>query len=92
MIAKDVNLTITGYAPSKFKEIMEIDGISYNDMIYSLKVDINRDRIFKAGQGSGKSGSFFFFSHDNKFLIKTLKGQEKKVMLDMLDDFISHIK
>ena len=69
-----------------------MDNITYSDLIHSLKVDINRDRIFKAGQGSGKSGSFFFFSHDNKFLIKTLRGAEKDVLLDMLDNFISHIK
>ena len=32
----------------------------------------NRKMIFKAGEGAGASGSFFFFSYDNKFIIKTL--------------------
>jgi hypothetical protein len=48
--------------------------------------------VFKAGQGSGLSGSFFFFSHDNKFLIKTLGREEKKRLLEMLDEYIDHIK
>ena len=26
----------------------------------------------KAGEGMGKSGSFFFFSHDQSMLIKTM--------------------
>jgi Phosphatidylinositol-4-phosphate 5-kinase len=43
----------------------------------SFDVEKNRGMVFKAGQGAGKSGSFFFFSHDNKFIIKTLKGNEK---------------
>jgi 1-phosphatidylinositol-4-phosphate 5-kinase len=47
--------------------------------------------VFKAGQGAGKSGSFFFFSFDNKFLIKTLNTTEKKILLGMLDDYIEHI-
>jgi hypothetical protein len=25
-----------------------------------------------AGEGAGKSGSFFFFSHDRKFIVKTM--------------------
>jgi 1-phosphatidylinositol-4-phosphate 5-kinase len=56
----------------------------------SLSLKRNRDRIFKAGQGSGASGSFFFFSYDKKFIIKTLKGSEKKILLGMLDDLIHH--
>ena len=54
-------------------------------------MDVNRDRIFKAGEGSGKSGSFFFFSHDNRFIIKTMRGAEKDVMLNMLDAYIEHL-
>lgn len=57
----------------------------------SLSVDKNRNMVFKAGEGAGQSGSFFFFSHDNRFLIKTLRGNEKRIMLDMLDDYIDHI-
>lgn len=46
--------------------------------------------MFKAGQGAGKSGSFFFFSSDRKFVIKTISKTEKDVLLNMLDDLISH--
>lgn len=48
--------------------------------------------VFKAGQGAGLSGSFFFFSHDNKFLIKTMNSKERKLLLGMLDDMIEHYK
>ena len=46
--------------------------------------------MFKAGEGAGQSGSFFFFSKDSKFLIKTMRGSEKKVLLNMLDDMVEH--
>ena len=48
--------------------------------------------VFQAGEGAGKSGSFFFFSHDNKLIIKTLQGHEKNLLLGMLDNYISHIE
>ena len=55
-------------------------------------MEANRDRIFRSGEGDGKSGSFFFFSYDNQFLIKTVRPSEVKVLTNMLDSMISHIK
>ena len=53
----------------------------------------NHNRMFKAGQNSaGKSGSFFFFSFDNRFIIKTINQQEKKVCLSITDDMIHHLE
>lgn len=46
--------------------------------------------IFKANQGEGASGSFFFHSKDRRFIIKTLQRNEKKILLQMLDDLITH--
>ena len=46
--------------------------------------------MFKAGQGTGRSGSFFFFSCDKKFVIKTLQGHEKRKLLSILDQLIKH--
>lgn len=56
---------------------MKLDGISPEDMMDSLSLTKNRNMVFKAGEGAGMSGSFFFFSYDNKFLIKTLQGCDK---------------
>ena len=53
---------------------------------------MNRNSIFKVKEGAGKSGSFFFHSFDNKFLIKTIGRKEKQVLLEILDRYISHIK
>lgn len=38
------------------------------------------------------SGSFFMFSSDKKFIIKTIRGSEKKILLGILDDFINYLK
>jgi len=71
---------------------MEMDGITKKSIAKSLDLMLNRKMVFKAGEGGGASGSFFFFSHDNKFLIKTMSKSEKRLFLGMLDDYISHIQ
>jgi 1-phosphatidylinositol-4-phosphate 5-kinase len=48
--------------------------------------------VFAAGKGAGKSGSFFFFSHDSKFMIKTLVDSELKLFLDLEPKLATHHK
>jgi len=38
----------------------------------SLNPESNLDNARKAGESTGKSGSFFFFLKDKKFIIKTM--------------------
>jgi len=56
---------------------MQMDGLSPKDITESLSLKKNIQNVFHAGQGSGESGSFFFFSHDNRFLVKTMRGSER---------------
>ena len=69
-----------------------MDGIKPSDLMKSLSMEENRQNVFKAGEGAGQSGSFFFFSKDNRFLIKTMRGSELEVMLNILDSYIEHLK
>ncbi|CDW72257.1 phosphatidylinositol phosphate kinase [Stylonychia lemnae] len=43
--------------------------------------------IMKAGEGQGKSGSFFFFSDDKKFIIKTMTDSELQTFKLMFKDY-----
>jgi hypothetical protein len=71
---------------------MDIDGVTPTMIKQSLDLKENRDQVFRAGEGAGASGSFFFFSKDGRFLIKTLRGDEKDILLRMLPSFIKHLK
>ena len=71
---------------------MSIASVSPQDVLESLEAQINRKNVFKAGQGAGASGSFFFFSKDNRFIIKSIKVEEKRVLLNTLDPMIAHLK
>ena len=97
MVIPDINFVqvetsvkFDSYMQTKFQKIMTLDGITHEDLIESLSFENNREQVFKAGQGAGKSGSFFFFSKDRKFVIKTISKSEKDVLLGMLDDLIKH--
>ena len=70
---------------------MKYDGIKPEDIMNSMNIEKNIDRIFSAGEGAGQSGSFFFFSYDNRFIIKTMRGSEKNNLLNMLDGLIEHV-
>ena len=42
------------------------------------------NQIRKAKESLGASGSFFFFSFDNKLVIKTISEEEKEKMVELL--------
>jgi hypothetical protein len=79
---------IDSYFEDNFKYLMNADGISRDDLMDSLSIVKNYKMVFKAGEGAGASGSFFFFSYDNRFLIKTLQGEEKSKLLNMMNLYV----
>jgi len=71
---------------------MKLDSISPEDVMHSFDLSLNRQAVFKAGQGAGRSGSFFFSSHDKRFIIKTLRGSEKKHLLSLIDHMVEYFE
>ena len=80
------------HAPLYFKSIQQGNGITTDVLLESLSPEFNRDMVFKAGEGAGASGSFFFFSHDRKFIIKTMTDVELHFFLKILPDYELHFK
>jgi len=64
--------TVTAYAASLFQRVRLQDGINFQRLFMSLDYKKNREQIFSSGEASGASGSFFFFSHDRRFIVKTM--------------------
>jgi hypothetical protein len=58
----------------------------------SLHPKHNREMVFKAGEGAGRSGSFFFFSKNGKYIIKTMTRQELELYLSHLPKFCEHYR
>ena len=68
-----------------------MDNIEKEKIKFSLSAKRNRDQAFKAGESQGKSMSFFFFSHDSEFIIKTMNEDELKIFLESLPDYYQHV-
>eukprot|EP01083_Nonionella_stella_P235143 827141_1 len=82
------------FAPIVFKYIRNhVLGISDKDYKASMiPTDKYAQRnVLDAKFGEGKSGAFFYFSHDSRYLVKTIKKFEVEVMLDTLKQYVQCI-
>ena len=87
----DVDVSVVVHAPFFFKSIQQANGVTAEVLIRSLSPKENRDMVFKVGEGAGASGSFFFFSQDRKFIIKTMTQTELDRFLLMLPYYEIHL-
>lgn len=73
---------IIEHCPYIFENIRFEDDLDYPELLMSLDPLANKQNMLKLKESSGKSGSFFFFSYDKQFIIKTVKQHELETMLD----------
>ena len=86
------------YAPKIFHNIRSMYNISSNAYLKSLGPDnfianliLTKNKSLRELCSSGKSGSFFYFSYDNKYLLKTISEDEFIIFQTMLKDYYVHI-
>jgi 1-phosphatidylinositol-4-phosphate 5-kinase len=76
------------YAPWVFRHLRAIFGLDPADYLMSLT-----SKYILSELGSpGKSGSFFYFSRDYKYIIKTIHQAEHKFLRKILKDYYHHVK
>lgn len=76
------------YAPWVFRELREYFHLDPADYLLSLT-----SKYILSELGSpGKSGSFFYFSRDYRFIIKTIRHGEHKFLRKILKDYHEHVK
>lgn len=88
---------ITCYAPLLMRQIRDLDGVNEEELFESLHPKNNREQIFKTNKNSnsndgGRSGSFFFFTQDKRFLVKTMTTYERKILIGMLPQMIQYLQ
>ena len=83
-------MNLESFCDVQFKTVREVDNIGPMELQRSLSISENYDKVFKAGEGEGRSGSFFFFTFDNRFLIKTLTSKEFRVLKSLVKDLADH--
>lgn len=75
------------YSPWVFRHLRAIFGLDPADYLMSLT-----SKYILSELGSpGKSGSFFYFSRDYKYIIKTIHHAEHKLLRKILRDYYNHV-
>ncbi|XP_017228165.1 phosphatidylinositol 4-phosphate 5-kinase 6 isoform X2 [Daucus carota subsp. sativus] len=73
------------YCPLVFRKLFKVDPADY--MLSICGSDALREL-----SSPGKSGSFFYLTNDDKYMIKTMKKAEVKVLKRMLPAYYSHVQ
>lgn len=76
------------YCPMVFRNLRELFKIDAADYMMS----ICGNAALRELSSPGKSGSVFFLSQDDRFMIKTLRKSEVKVLLRMLPNYHHHVR
>lgn len=76
------------YAPWVFRHLRDAFGLDPADYLMSLTA-----KYIVSEMGSpGKSGSYFYYSRDFRFIIKTIRHSEHKLLRRILRQYYSHVK
>jgi 1-phosphatidylinositol-4-phosphate 5-kinase len=86
-----ITIKVKSFADPIFLALRLIDGFSSDKLSETLDLSLNSRSIQQAGESLGASGSFFFFSFDNKLVIKTITEKESNILLEILPEFYLHI-
>ncbi|KAL6010075.1 hypothetical protein ACLOJK_000506 [Asimina triloba] len=76
------------YCPLVFRTLRNIFKIDEADYMIS----ICGNNVLRELSSPGKSGSFFYLTHDDRYMIKTMKKSEVKVLLRMLPTYYNHVR
>ncbi|GAB4844547.1 hypothetical protein Ancab_037929 [Ancistrocladus abbreviatus] len=76
------------YCPRIFRNIQALDNIEYDDYMMSIcGPEILAEVVLQR-----KGGRPFYLSMDDRFVIKTLRKSEVKVLIEMLPSYYHHVK
>ncbi|PVH16504.1 uncharacterized protein CXQ87_004797 [Candidozyma duobushaemuli] len=76
------------YCPEVFRDLRSLFGVDPADYLIS----ITGKYILSELGSPGKSGSFFYYSRDFRFIIKTIHHSEHKQLRRILKDYYHHVK
>ncbi|XP_042006913.1 phosphatidylinositol 4-phosphate 5-kinase 6-like [Salvia splendens] len=76
------------YCPLVFRALRQLFKVDAADYMISL---CGNDALRELSS-PGKSGSFFYLTNDDRYMIKTMKKSEAKVLIRMLSAYYKHVR
>jgi 1-phosphatidylinositol-4-phosphate 5-kinase len=96
--ARSDTVTFSDYCPSTFEGIRRRFGISKEEYLSSLGFTQTKRNLFFGClsalyemSSSGRSGSFFYSSTDNRFILKTIPAAESNTLRKILPSYYAHV-
>ena len=96
---KETSIDFKDYAPLVFRRVRSLFGISDRDYMLSLGPEQILGELLLGTMGSlaelfseGKSRSFFYFSNDGRYLIKTIPHRELLSLINILPQYLAHVE
>ena len=90
--------TFFDYAPAIFYELRRLYGIRNEDYLRSIGPETMLGNLIKGNLTSlseltstGKSGSFFYYSSDGKYTLKTISKDEFHFLREILKNYYTHL-
>jgi len=87
-IIGDTNFGFQIHAPVVFSKLRNLFGITEEQYLSSFSVE----KGLFTRKTAGRSGSIFFYTHDMKFIVKTICNAETTVLKAILQDYCKHIE
>lgn len=75
------------YSPLVFARIRSLFGVDRQEFLHSICGKFN----FYEFASNARSGQFFFYSHDGRYMIKTLTHTESKFLREILPHYYRHL-
>uniref|UniRef100_A0A7N0V808 1-phosphatidylinositol-4-phosphate 5-kinase n=1 Tax=Kalanchoe fedtschenkoi TaxID=63787 RepID=A0A7N0V808_KALFE len=75
------------YCPMVFRQLRELYKVDPTDYMMSMCGNGGLREL----SSPGKSGSFFYLTQDDRFIVKTVKKSEVKVLIKMLPSYYQHV-
>lgn len=82
-----IKVQVRKYAPLVFHHIRKIDNINIQEVLQSLDPEKNLDKIKESFASGGRSANPILFTHDKRYLIKTISKEEKNIFIKLLPEF-----
>ncbi|ODM87924.1 Phosphatidylinositol 4-phosphate 5-kinase type-1 alpha, partial [Orchesella cincta] len=83
----EVDFRFKTYAPPAFDHFRGLFGVSQEDFLVQHKNSPLREL-----SSSGASGSLFYISKDDEFILKTVQRKERRLLLQVLEDYYQNLK
>ena len=83
--------SVIEHCPEIFQNIRLLDGITYDIINDSFNISDNLPNLSELCQSEGKSGSLFFFTHNKKFILKTIPEREFETFLDFASSYNNYL-